>query len=93
MRTVEKPWGKEEIWAETEKYVGKFLYINVNEMLSRQYHEVKEETICVVEGILKLEIGKPGEQTPESGRSDPFPARHTVPQTGHFPDPSPNSIR
>ena len=45
MRVVEKPWGKEEIWAETDKYLGKFLYINVNEMLSRQYHEVKEETI------------------------------------------------
>jgi mannose-6-phosphate isomerase len=45
MRTVDKPWGKEEIWGETDKYLGKFLYINAGEMLSRQYHEVKEETI------------------------------------------------
>ena len=61
MRTVEKPWGKEEIWGETDKYLGKFLYIRAGEMLSRQYHEVKEETICVLEGILCLEIGKPEE--------------------------------
>lgn len=61
MRVVEKPWGKEEIWAETDKYLGKFLYINIGEMLSRQYHEVKDETICVVEGILMLELGKPEE--------------------------------
>ena len=45
MRVVEKPWGKEEIWGETSKYLGKFLYINAGEMLSRQYHEIKEETI------------------------------------------------
>ena len=61
MRTVEKPWGKEEIWGETGKYLGKFLYINAGEMLSRQYHEVKEETICVLEGKLCLEIGRPEE--------------------------------
>jgi quercetin dioxygenase-like cupin family protein len=39
--------------------LGKFLYINAGEMLSRQYHEVKEETICVLEGKLSLEIGMP----------------------------------
>ena len=59
MRTVVKPWGKEEIWGETDKYLGKFLYINPDQMLSRQYHEVKEETIYVLEGKLKLEIGVP----------------------------------
>ena len=61
MRTVKKPWGKEEIWGETEKYLGKFLYINPGEMLSRQYHEKKEETICVLEGELLLEIGAPND--------------------------------
>jgi len=57
MRTVNKPWGKEEIWAETNKYVGKFLYIDPKQSLSRQYHEIKEETICVLKGTLRLEIG------------------------------------
>jgi len=57
MRIVEKPWGHEEIWAETDRYAGKFLIIQAGEELSRQYHEKKEETICVLSGRLRLEIG------------------------------------
>ena len=52
MRKVDKPWGYEIIWAETEKYVGKLLHINAGHRLSKQYHEVKEETVYVLEGIL-----------------------------------------
>ena len=58
MRRVDKPWGHEEIWAETSRYAGKFLVIRDGQMLSRQYHEKKEETICVVEGVLDLELGQ-----------------------------------
>lgn len=57
MRTVDKPWGYELIWAETSKYVGKILHINDGASLSLQYHKVKEETIMVQSGILTLEIG------------------------------------
>jgi mannose-6-phosphate isomerase len=57
MRAVAKPWGHEEIWAETSKYVGKYLYIVEGHRLSRQYHEKKEETIRVLSGHLHLEIG------------------------------------
>lgn len=57
MRTVEKPWGHEEIWAETPKYVGKYLHIKAGHRLSRQYHEKKEETIRVLSGNLLLELG------------------------------------
>tara|TARA_Y100001937_G_C7095708_1_gene319965 strand:+ start:915 stop:1250 length:336 start_codon:yes stop_codon:yes gene_type:complete len=52
VRRVEKPWGYEEIWAETDKYVGKILTIFPNQRLSLQYHEQKEETIYVLEGRL-----------------------------------------
>lgn len=52
MRKVEKPWGHEEIWAETDKYVGKVLSILPGHRLSLQYHEVKEETVFVLEGRL-----------------------------------------
>jgi quercetin dioxygenase-like cupin family protein len=55
---VSKPWGHEIIWAETKDYVGKVLSIKHGHKLSRQYHEVKEETIYVIYGTLKLEIGK-----------------------------------
>jgi len=56
-RNIEKPWGSETIWAETDEYVGKIIFINKGHKLSRQYHEKKEETILVKSGILNLEIG------------------------------------
>ena len=54
MRKVEKPWGYEEIWAETKKYVGKRLVILPGHRLSLQYHEKKEETIYVMDGLLRV---------------------------------------
>ena len=61
MRIVQKPWGHEQIWAETDKYLGKILYVNKGHRLSRQYHNVKHETIMVLSGTLCLEIGAAGE--------------------------------
>tara|TARA_Y100000592_G_C5444834_1_gene305439 strand:- start:412 stop:762 length:351 start_codon:yes stop_codon:yes gene_type:complete len=55
---VNKPWGRELIWANTEKYVGKILTIKSGEKLSRQYHKIKDETIFVLYGILSLEVGQ-----------------------------------
>ena len=56
-RKVEKPWGHEEIFAETDDYVGKILFIRQGEALSLQYHEVKVETLRVLEGKLDLVTG------------------------------------
>ena len=56
-RKVEKPWGHEEIFAETADYVGKILFIRQGEALSLQYHEVKEETLRVLDGELELVTG------------------------------------
>lgn len=56
MRIVKKPWGHEEIWAETDKYLGKILYIDKGHRLSLQYHEKKVETIRVLQGKLMLVI-------------------------------------
>jgi mannose-6-phosphate isomerase len=55
MRKVDKPWGYELIWAETEKYVGKVLHINDGFCLSLQYHNIKDETVMVQSGILTME--------------------------------------
>ncbi len=55
-RRVEKPWGHEEIWAETARYVGKTLVINAGHRLSLQHHEVKDETLRVVRGELALTL-------------------------------------
>ena len=54
---VEKPWGHEEIWASTSRYAGKILFIKQGHRLSRQYHNVKEETIMVLDGVLVCEEG------------------------------------
>jgi len=56
-RRVEKPWGEEEIFAETDQYLGKILTIRAGECLSLQYHEEKDETIRVLEGRLDLLAG------------------------------------
>ena len=54
---VDKPWGHEIRWAINDKYLGKILHIDRGCRLSRQYHEVKDETIYVLEGVLLLELG------------------------------------
>ena len=56
-RVVNKPWGHEEIFAETADYVGKILSIREGEALSLQYHEVKDETLRVLDGKLELVTG------------------------------------
>tara|TARA_A100001515_G_C4575690_1_gene211258 strand:+ start:1047 stop:1379 length:333 start_codon:yes stop_codon:yes gene_type:complete len=52
MKIVEKPWGFELIWAQTDDYVAKILHIEPKQRLSLQYHEKKEETVYVLEGTL-----------------------------------------
>jgi mannose-6-phosphate isomerase len=59
-RRVEKPWGWELIWAETEHYVGKLLFVRAGEALSLQYHERKDESWLVREGRARLELGEVG---------------------------------
>ncbi|CAN5875981.1 hypothetical protein BH11MYX3_BH11MYX3_25530 [soil metagenome] len=59
---VEKPWGHELIWAQTDRYVGKILHIKAGEALSLQYHRVKDETIMLLSGRMKLELFAEGEE-------------------------------
>jgi mannose-6-phosphate isomerase-like protein (cupin superfamily) len=55
-RRVEKPWGHERIWAETERYVGKILVIEAGKRLSLQYHRQKDESILVISGRMRLHL-------------------------------------
>jgi mannose-6-phosphate isomerase-like protein (cupin superfamily) len=59
-RRVDKPWGWELVWAETEHYVGKLLFVRAGQALSLQYHEVKDESWLVQEGRATLELGEVG---------------------------------
>lgn len=62
IRRVPKPWGHELIFARTGRYVGKILHIDQGHTLSLQYHEMKEETLFVVRGELKLTIEQDGDR-------------------------------
>jgi mannose-6-phosphate isomerase len=80
MKKIEKPWGYELIWAETDKYIAKILHINAGHSLSRQYHNQKEETFLVWSGTLKLEIGFPVEDVFYMGPGNTY---HCSPKTIH----------
>ncbi len=56
VRRVPKPWGHELIWAHTDRYVGKILVIEAGKRLSLQKHELKDESIYVVAGSLRLHL-------------------------------------
>jgi mannose-6-phosphate isomerase-like protein (cupin superfamily) len=53
-RRVPKPWGHELIWALTDRYCGKVLVIEAGRRLSLQRHHVKDESIFVLNGRLRL---------------------------------------
>jgi mannose-6-phosphate isomerase len=59
-RIVKKPWGHELIWALTDKYVGKVLVIEAGKKLSLQRHVVKDESILVKSGRLRLHLEDDG---------------------------------
>jgi mannose-6-phosphate isomerase len=59
-RRVEKPWGWELIWALTDAYCGKLLFVRAGEALSLQYHETKDESWYVQEGRAELELSRVG---------------------------------
>lgn len=64
-RRIDKPWGYELIWAETDDYVGKVLHVNAGEALSLQYHEIKDETLHLLSGRMKFWTAPVGEELEE----------------------------
>ena len=78
---VDKPWGYEHIWAKTNKYVGKLLYINEGERLSLKYHKKKEETIYVLEGVLEIILEEGSQRDRHSVFLKPGDTFHIAPMT------------
>jgi mannose-6-phosphate isomerase-like protein (cupin superfamily) len=60
-RKVEKPWGHEIWWAETDAYAGKLLHVDAGQQLSLQLHRVKDESSYVLSGRLRLTWGTSAE--------------------------------
>lgn len=58
---ISKPWGQETIWAHTDKYAAKLLYISAGHKLSLQYHENKSESILVLSGRIKFHWKEDGD--------------------------------
>lgn len=56
-RRVEKPWGHELWWAETDAYAGKLLHVDAGHRLSLQLHREKDETSYLLSGRLRLTLG------------------------------------
>jgi len=81
-RTVDKPWGNELIWAETDRYVGKILHIKAGQSLSLQYHNVKDETVMVLSGKMRFEFYRDGEE-PQSVDLEPRQPFHVTPLLRH----------
>ena len=54
--TVDKPWGREVWWGNTKDYLGKLLQIDAGHQTSLHFHQYKEESMFVFEGIMCLEI-------------------------------------
>lgn len=83
-RWVTKPWGQEEIFAETAHYVGKILTVKAGHALSLQYHQRKTETMRVLAGKGELHLGA----LPFDGRLEVVPLGpgsvcHLTPGTVH----------
>ena len=62
VKKVEKPWGHELIWALSDAYCGKVLFVKAGAALSLQFHSEKDESWLVQSGRAKLELGEVGQQ-------------------------------
>ena len=82
MRVVQKPWGEEWWFAQTDRYAGKILFVRRGYRLSLQYHRVKHETQMVWDGQIKMEIG-PGPTQLETRILGPTAVTPIPPGTYH----------
>ena len=80
-RRVEKPWGYELIWALTDVYCGKVLFVKAGQALSLQFHREKDETIHVQSGKLLFVVDE-GQGLIEK-QMNPGESYHIKPLTKH----------
>jgi mannose-6-phosphate isomerase len=83
VRRVEKPWGYELIWALTDVYCGKVLFVKAGQSLSLQFHRQKDESWYVQSGRAKLELGEVGAGVLQEEIIGAGAAFHYTPGTVH----------
>jgi mannose-6-phosphate isomerase len=76
-KIVDKPWGREIWYAETDHYAGKVLEVTAGKRLSLQKHAIKEETLYLYSGKVKLTYGD------ETYTWEPGTFVHIPPDTVH----------
>ena len=84
IRTVQKPWGHETIWAHTDRYVGKILHIKAGQALSVQYHERKDETVYLLTGEMRYWVQEEGAGELRDVRLRVGEAFRITPRTIHY---------
>ena len=82
-RRVEKPWGHELIWALTDVYCGKLLFVKAGHSLSLQLHREKDESWLVQSGRAKVELGEAGDAALTEDVVGPGASFRFVPGTVH----------
>jgi mannose-6-phosphate isomerase-like protein (cupin superfamily) len=82
-RRVDKPWGHELIWALTDVYCGKVLFVKAGESLSLQYHVKKDESWLIQSGKAKVELGTLESGTLTEEIVGPGQTFHYTPGTVH----------
>jgi mannose-6-phosphate isomerase-like protein (cupin superfamily) len=82
-KRVDKPWGYELIWALTEAYCGKILFVRAGESLSLQFHREKDESWYVYSGRVELQVGALGEAVLQTEVLAPGAALRLRPGTVH----------
>jgi len=83
LRRVEKPWGYELIWALTEDYCGKILFVRTGQSLSLQFHREKDESWYVQSGRAEVQLGDGGDAILNEEIVGPGVAFHFSPGTVH----------
>jgi mannose-6-phosphate isomerase-like protein (cupin superfamily) len=83
VQRVEKPWGHELIWALTDVYCGKVLFVKAGYSLSLQFHREKDESWLIQSGRAKIELGAVGETVLQEEVVGPGAAFHYAPGTVH----------
>ena len=84
IRTVQKPWGHETIWAHTDRYAGKILHIKAGQALSVQYHERKDETVYLHSGEMRYWVKPEGAEGLREVRLNRGEAFRITPGTVHY---------
>lgn len=83
VRRVEKPWGHELIWALTDDYCGKVLFVRAGRQLSLQFHREKDESWYVLSGRAELQVSAAGEAVLQTEVLAEGAALHFPPGTVH----------